>query len=131
MTPDEFKQRYNAQAWVVQRLPPSVQQTLDGNPYAYIAKLLMHPVTDGRHRLCFRILPRYAVNVLGLSHEKAYELCKTYMDSCVALLDTDAPGRLDYYIWYAQTGGYRPPTLQTIQEDDPELYQIIVEAIKE
>ena len=97
--------------------------------YDYIAKLMMRPVTDGRHRLAWKVLPQFAVNIMGWSDDEAYEMISAYPKSCEAEEPTDARGRLMYFIQNARRTGYKPPRLETIWEDDPELFEVITDAI--
>ena len=124
---EEFAKQYDPQKFVV-KYEGGGSVSSDGD-YSYIAKLMLNPVPDGRHRIAFRILTRYLVNVQGLSDDEAFEALDAYFEACEAIEPTHARGRLMEWIQYARRTGYKPPFLETIQNDDPDLYLTIMKAI--
>lgn len=99
--------------------------------YKFIEKLLLYPVEDGRHRIVRFILCPYAANVLELDIEEGTNLIRRWVDSAKLLRPTNADNNLRYDYNYARSHGYSPWTLKMMQRKDPDLYQIIVNAVGE
>lgn len=105
-----------------------------GGSYEYIARLLLHPVTDGRNRLLWLVLAPYAVSILRLEREKAIDLVREYLEACHELNPCqDVLDKVEQYVDNAANveNGLKPPKLETLQESDPELFEIVQQAISE
>jgi hypothetical protein len=105
-----------------------------GGSYEYIAKLLLNPVSDGRNRLLWLVLAPYAVSILKLDREKAIDLVTEYIKACHELKPCqDVIDKVEQYVDNAANveNGLKPPHLDTLQQSDPELYEIVQEAIRE
>lgn len=124
---EDFAKQYDTKKFEPKKYEGGSLSSDDG--FDYIAKLMFHPVADGRHRLTWKVLPTFAVNVLNLSDDDAFEMISTYLKACEMEEPTGARDRLMYYIQNARRTGYKPPRLETIRDDDPELFQLIVDAI--
>jgi hypothetical protein len=98
--------------------------------YEYISKLLMHPVRDGRHRILWLIVAPFAANILRLTREEAFTLVESYMALCNKAESTDAGNQIAYHLDRAKMESLYPPKLETIKNSDPDLYEIIVNAIE-
>lgn len=98
--------------------------------YEFIAKLLLHPVEDGRHRLLWLVLAPYAVSVLKLNRENAILLVTAYLEECNKLNPCyDVLSTIEQYVDYAASIDLRPPKLETIRDSDPDMAEIIEGAI--
>jgi hypothetical protein len=93
--------------------------------YRYIQKLLLHPVSDGRHRISRFILCPYFVNVVGYSDDEAYFMISVYLDRCSKLKPTTAKSTLMYDIKYARQRGFYPSSLKNIEKRDKDLFNIV------
>lgn len=103
-----------------------------GGGYGYIAQLLLHPVTDGRNRILWLILAPYAVTILKLDREKAIALVREYLEACNELNPCQSVlDKVEQYVDNAANveNGLKPPHLDTLQQSDPELYDIVMGAI--
>jgi hypothetical protein len=110
-------------------IPVPKSETPQWRDYRYIDKLLLHPVSDGRHRISRFLLCPYFTNVLGYSDRDAYTVISMYLDACAHLRPTRAKDTLMYDITYARSRGFTPRSLAAIERWDRELYRIINEAI--
>jgi hypothetical protein len=126
MNEEEFKKRYNADEQTFIPTQATVSSSLDEQEYNYIAKLLISPLSDGRHRVIWLILAPYLVNVLKLNPKDAYDILEQYIQSCKKIKDTDVSNNIDYYINYARYTKLMPPKLDTIKQKFPDLYNIII-----
>jgi|SRR5579875_231356 hypothetical protein len=128
----DFLRRFNIQNWETKHVTENrIESSVKTNGYEYIERLLSTPVSDGRHRIIWLILTPYLINVKKLSEEDASMLIMKYIDKCNELTNTNAIDRLQYYIQYATVTGLMPPKLVTLQQTEPDLYNIITKAIGE
>lgn len=101
-----------------------------GGDYTYIAKLLLSPVTDGRHRLLWLVLAPYAVSILKRDRESAIELITKYLEECDGLKPCpDVLIKVEQYVDYAANIELRPPREETLKKNDPDLWAIIERVI--
>jgi len=111
---------------------PSEGQGNSSGSYQFIARLLLHPVSDGRHRLLWLVLAPYAVTILKLNRESAIFLVMTYMEACDALNPcSEVLGMVEQYIEYSSQIDLHPSKLETIRASDPDMAEIIERAIEE
>jgi hypothetical protein len=103
----------------------------NGEGYQYIAKLLLRPVKDGRHRILWLVIAPYVANILKLTREQALNAVQSYLKLCNELQPTDTIESIVYYVDYAKQQGLKPPHLDRIKDTDPDLWAIIVGAIGE
>ena len=61
----------------------------NGEGYQYIAKLLLRPVKDGRHRILWLVIAPYVANILKLTREQALNAVESYLKLCNELQPTD------------------------------------------
>jgi hypothetical protein len=134
---DETKKRYNVETFMAQfkkeqtEFSPSMGSG-DPTAYAYIVKLLMKPVRDGRHRLLWLVIAPYFVTILKQSREDAIKYTTEYFETCNDLAPcSDVLSSVSEFVDHAITEGLYPPHLETLEESDPDLFQIIIEATKE
>ena len=101
-----------------------------GGSYEYVAKLLLHPVTDCRNRILWLILAPYAVSILKLNREGAIGIVTQYMEACNELKPCqDVIDKVEQYVDYAAQMELKPPHIDTLQKNDPELFDIVMGAI--
>ena len=128
------KEKFNTENFKAQFKKP-VEYTgtgSSGGSCQYVAKLLLHPVKDGRHRLLWLVLAPYAITVLKLNRDNAIWLVRTYLEWCGELAPCeDVLSLVEQYVDYAATQDLHPPRLDTLQQGDPELFETVQEAIKE
>lgn len=129
----DFMEKYNTENF--KRLnAPEFTGSGSGSGYDYIAKLLTHPVDDGRHRILWMVISPYVANVMkNMTREKALDIVRIYLKLCNELDPTDAYNeeKIVYYVERAKRDGLMPPHLETIKNSDPDLYAIITKAIGE
>ena len=101
----------------------------DFGSYEYIAKLLLCTVSDGRNRLLWLVLAPYAVSILKLNRDGAVALVTEYMQACHELNPCqEVLNKVEQYVDYAAQMGLKPPHLKTLQQNDPELFEIVQQA---
>jgi hypothetical protein len=98
--------------------------------YEYVYKLLLHPVSDGRHRILWLIIAPFCVNILKLSDEEAMKVCREYINQCKVVAETDADEQIEYHVLRARRINLRPPKLSTLKENHPDLYEIVKEIVE-
>ena len=133
MNEDELK-KFNTELFKAQfQKERETRSDGEGNTsgsYEFIAKLLLHPVEDGRHRLLWFVLAPYAVSILKLGREAAIALVTAYLEECNKLNPCyDVLSTIEQYVDYAASIDLRPPKLETIRDSDPDMAEIIEGAI--
>jgi len=110
---------------------PKSEVTTNGSASTgWIEKLFQHPVSDGRHRLLWHVLAPYYVNVKKLPIEQSESELREYFSRC-AELQRLSPStssfyrQIRYYLKLAERDGYPPWRLETIQKNDPQLYELV------
>ena len=104
--------------------------------YEWIEKILNKPLPDGRKRMLWLVIAPYLINVLGLNTRDAYSITRSFLIKCNEL-NPLKPGFCSfmniarYQLEHAKDTGYKPWKLETIQNRDPQLYEMIKEALKE
>lgn len=118
----ELKKRAKHNQDAVQRWTESVGQI------NWIEQLLQTPISDYRKYCCWRILAPYFVNVKKQSIEEAYHQIMTWLTKCndKNRLSFYPQTRIKYDVMNAAKHGYYPINLIHLQQDNPELYYIIV-----
>lgn len=102
--------------------------------YEWIEKLMQHPVADGRHRLLWHVIAPYLMNVLKLDYDEAFQRAMDYFNRCneVRRLDPSPVqfrSQIKANLRHFQKDSFGPWRLETIKEKDPQLYEIIMNAI--
>ncbi len=100
-----------------------VQKSRTGKGYSYVESLLRHPVSDGRHRAVWLILAPYATNVKNLSDAEASELIQSYVSE-----GGESRGMkrfIEYNVRRARRLGLKPPTLNKLKTEHPDLYSLL------
>ena len=135
MTPEELA-LYNTENFKAQFKKEARANTESGESvagsYEFIAKLLCHPISDGRVRMLWLVLAPYAVTILKQSRENAIFMVKTYIEECDKLKPCPkAISLVEQFVDYAAQIDLKPPKLVTIEANDPDLWVIITKAIQE
>jgi hypothetical protein len=130
---DAFKEKYDTEK-LKELFRPETTHSIVGSSaptdYSYIAKILLHPLRDGRHRLLWLVLAPYLTTILGMSTEDAVETLTKYYEECNKLEPTDIDGySIYYFVERAGREGIKPPKLDTIHEKDGDLYNLISGAL--
>ena len=126
---ETFKAQFKKEREV---LPLSEGKSNAGGSYEFIARLLLHPVSDGRHRLLWLVLAPYAVTILKLPRDSAVDLVRKYLEECDKLKPcSDVLDIVETYVDYAAQIDLHPPKLDTIRETDPDMAEIIEKAIEQ
>ncbi len=134
---EETKKQYNVETFMAQfkRVETESSPSLPGGDptaYAYIPRLLMHPVRDGRARLLWLVLAPYFITIAKVSSEDAEKYCRDYLTECDKLEPcSKALSQVFEMVDHARTAGLMPPRLDTLETSDPDLYEIIKLAIQE
>jgi hypothetical protein len=137
---EKSKAMYNVETFMAQfkRAEQEHSPSLPGGDpttYAYIPKLLMHPVRDGRMRLLWLVIAPYFVNILKLPLDQAEKYCQEYFEECHQLEPcSNVLASISMHIGRVAPGGatergLMPPRLETLEISDPDLYDIIRRAI--
>ncbi|MGC8888709.1 MAG: DNA primase noncatalytic subunit PriX [Candidatus Micrarchaeia archaeon] len=86
--------------------------------YAWIEKLLAHPLPDFRHRVVNLILAPYFTNVKGLSEDEATRYILQYIERCKEVNPNTRVGEpyIAYQVRYAKRKGLRPLSLEKAKE---------------
>lgn len=135
MTPEELAnfntEHFKAQFKKERELKPLQEGgNKAGGSYEFIARLLLHPVSDGRHRLLWLVLAPYAVSILKMPRDDAIDLVRKYLEECDKLKPcSDVINMVEQYIDYAAQVDLKPPKLVTIEDTDPDLFAVIMGAI--
>lgn len=101
--------------------------------YAWVEKIIERGVPDGRSRLILYVISRYLVNVKGLPPEEAEAVVDSFLD---ASCRNHGNCRKVYKSWvrnvlrHVARGGWRPWSLERLQREDPQLYQVVESVIK-
>jgi len=128
---DKTKAQYNVETFMAQfkRSEQEHSPSLPGGDptsYAYIPKLLMHPVRDGRMRLLWLVIAPYFISVLKVSPDDAIKYCQDYFEQCHELAPcTKVLESIPQMVDHARVAGLMPPRLETLEQSDPDLYEII------
>lgn len=131
------KKQYNVETFMAQFKKADTERSPSlpgGDPttYAYIPKLLMHPVKDGRIRLLWLVIAPYFVTVLKQPSEKAEEYCREYLERCDKLEPCGKALNSVYdMVDHARIANLMPPRLETLEQSDPDLYEVIRLAIQD
>ena len=106
---------------VMQYVPSPKPKTNKG--YLYVEDLLLHPVSDGRHRLVWLVLAPYLVNVKKLDDDAAIEKIRAFV---AAAGETSAMRRfVEYNVRRARRNGLLPPTFATLKAEHPDIYWLL------
>ncbi len=93
------------------RLPkiPTLVKADDGR-YAWIARLLQHPIPDVRHRTVNLILAPYLTNIRGMSEEEATKHINAYIQRCKEIDPNTNVNEsyIRYQCRYAKNKGSKP-----------------------
>ena len=100
-----------------------VQRPRAGKGYLYVEDLLLHPVTDGRHRLVWLVLAPYLVNVKKVEDGEAIDRIRSFVS--VAGETADMKRFVEYNVRRARRNGLLPPTLSTLKMEHPDLYSLL------
>ena len=134
---EETKKQYNVETFMAQFKKAETERSPSlpgGDPttYAYIPKLLMHPVKDGRMRLLWLVLAPYFITVLKVGMDKAIEYCHEYLERCNELEPCGKALNSVYeQVDHARIARLMPPRLETLEQSDPDLYEVIRLAIQD
>ena len=134
---EKTKAMYNVETFMAQfkRADQEHSPSLPGGDpttYAYIPKLLMHPVHDGRMRLLWLVIAPYVVTILKQPRDKAEEFCREYIQRCHELTPcTKVLNAISEQVDHSIVNDLKPPRLETLEQSDPDLYEIIRVAIAE
>lgn len=115
------KQLLEVKARVVQYVPASRPKTNKG--YLYVEDLLLHPVSDGRHRLVWLVLAPYLVNVKKMSDEDTIERIRAFV--AVAGESSELRRFVEYNVRRARRNGLLPPTFSTLKTEHPDIYWLL------
>ncbi|HUK79778.1 MAG TPA: DNA primase noncatalytic subunit PriX [Nitrososphaerales archaeon] len=106
---------------VMQYVPSPKPKTNKG--YLYVEDLLLHPVSDGRHRLVWLVLAPYLVNVKKLDDDAAIEKIRAFV---AAAGETSAMRRfVEYNVRRVRRNGLLPPTFATLKAEHPDIYWLL------
>ncbi|MGC8662178.1 MAG: DNA primase noncatalytic subunit PriX [Candidatus Micrarchaeia archaeon] len=86
--------------------------------YAWIEKLLSHPLPDFRHRVVNLILAPYFTNIMGLSEEEAIKRIIQYIEKCKEINPDTKVGEqyITYQVKYAKAKGLKPLSMEKAKE---------------
>ena len=130
---DEFKDKFDVAKMKELFRPEHTKSIIASSAsadYSYIASILLHPVTDGRHRLLWLVLAPYCVNVLKMSEDDAVELLSQYFDECDKIEPTDIDESfIQFHVNRAAAIGLMPPKLENIEDKDPDLAEILTKIL--
>jgi hypothetical protein len=115
---------------VVARL--STGSSSGGERYRWVEKVIESGLPDGRHRFILYVLSAYLMNVKQLSIEEAFQIAKRFVENscrnfnnCSKVYDSFILGDLKR----VKEKKLKPMSLKTLQQKDPELYNIIVKVL--
>ena len=95
----------------------------------WIEELLERGVQDGRHRLLWRVVAPYLVNVRRLSRDEAAARAREWLDRCAGLRPlSDRSLRTSgvrYYLENAGRSGLRPASMSRLLEFYPDLREVL------
>ncbi|MGB9615248.1 MAG: DNA primase noncatalytic subunit PriX [Fervidobacterium sp.] len=134
MSWDEIRKRYSTEHFMKRNMPiiESDETPIfleNSNDYSYIYKLMLNPVSDGRHRILWLIIAPFTVNILHLSEEEAIEVCREYIRRCQVLSETDAMEDVEYHVRRAKMISLFPPKLETLKRNHEDLYEIVCKVL--
>ncbi|MGC8699521.1 MAG: DNA primase noncatalytic subunit PriX [Candidatus Micrarchaeia archaeon] len=86
--------------------------------YAWIEKLLAHPLPDFRHRVVNLILAPYFANVKGMSEDEAVKVISQYIDRCKEINPNTRVSEpyIAYQVRYAKAKGLKPLSIEKAKE---------------
>ena len=87
---------------------------------SYIENILQNKIIQGRKRIFALVICPYLVNVKKLSLEKCEQIIIDYFDGHIP------KNTIRYKLNEVYKKGILPYSLKNMQENDPELYEIIV-----
>jgi len=100
--------------------------------YRWVEKVIESGLPDGRQRFILYVLSAYLVNIKNLDIEEAHQVVKKFIENscrnfnnCSKIYDSFIRNKLKR----VKEKGLKPASLKTIQEKDPQLYSIIMEAL--
>jgi len=103
-----------------------------GGRFKWVERVIERGLPDGRHRFILYVLSAYLVNVKKLSERDAYQVVKEFIENscrnfsnCSKVYDSFILGDLRR----VKSKGVKPLTLKRIRERDPELYEILSNAL--
>jgi hypothetical protein len=99
--------------------PPPRQQT----QFAYIKRLLEHPITDGRHRVIWLILAPYFTTVKGMDETSAAEAVLSYIG------DPRYKQFIRYNVRRAMKGGLFPLSETSIRRNHPDIMAVLPKGV--
>jgi len=100
--------------------------------YRWVERVIESGLPDGRHRFILYVLSAYLVNIKNLDIEEAHQIVKKFIENscrnfnnCSKIYNSFILGDLKR----VKEKGLKPASLKTIQENDPQLYSIIMEIL--
>ena len=100
--------------------------------YRWVERVVENGLPDGRHRFILYVLSAYLENVRQLSIEEAYQVIKKFIENscksfnnCSKVYDSFILGDLRR----VKEKKLKPMSLKTLQQKDPELYNIITKVL--
>ncbi len=96
--------------------------------YAWIERIIEQGVPDGRSRLILYVISRYLLNVRGMQPEDAEAVIDSFIEA--SCRNHGNCGKI-YKSWirsvlrHVARGGWKPWSLERMQRDDPQLYEIV------
>ncbi len=104
------------------KMPEAKQEAKIGKEesgrYAWIEKLLAHPLPDFRHRVVNLVLAPYFANIKKLSEEDAVKVILQYIERCKEVNPDTRVGEayITYQVKYAKRKGLKPLSLEKAKE---------------
>lgn len=102
--------------------------------YAWIEKVIERGVPDGRSRLILYVISRYLLNVKGMQPEDAEAVIDSFIEA--SCRNHGNCGKI-YKSWirsvlrHVARGGWKPWSLERMQRDDPQLYEIVQSVVSQ
>jgi hypothetical protein len=102
--------------------------------YAWIEKIIERGVPDGRSRLILYVISRYLLNIKGMQPEDAEAVIDSFIEA--SCRNHGNCGKI-YKSWirsvlrHVARGGWKPWSLERMQRDDPQLYEIVQSIISQ
>jgi hypothetical protein len=110
--------------------PTNHTTTTASHSIRWIDSLLETPIEDHRKYAIWRIIAPYLINARKLSHEEAFRIIRDWLNKCHQLkrLDFDLNQKIKYDL--GSVSSYRPISFNNLKVDNPELYSLISNRIK-
>ncbi len=113
-------------------MPESVTDSRGNRPWRRLGeivdKVVKTGLRDGRKRFIMKILHPYCANVLNYSLEECLELDRKLIENSCKNFNhcSEIKERwLQYDLTRVKERGIKPKSLKKLEEEDPELYQLI------